>query len=54
VHCYLPDGTLAGKILIPEPLANVTFGGVKKNHLFICGTTTLYAVYLNRRSVRWP
>ena len=54
VHCYLPDGTLAGKILIPETVANVTFGGVKKNRLFICGTTSLYAVYLNRRGVQWP
>ncbi len=49
VHCYLPDGTLIGKILVPEVVANVTFGGVKKNRLFICGTTSLYSVYLNRR-----
>ncbi len=49
VHCYLPDGTLVGKILVPEVVANVTFGGVKKNRLFICGTTSLYSVYLNRR-----
>ena len=27
VHCYDPDGTLIGKILIPEIVANVTFGG---------------------------
>lgn len=54
VHCYLPDGTLAGKILIPEVVANVTFGGVKKNRLFVCGTTSLYAVYLNRRGIQWP
>jgi len=24
----------------------LTFGGVKRNRLFICGTTSLYAVYL--------
>ncbi len=54
VHCYLADGTLAGKILIPEVVANVTFGGPKKNRLFICGTTSLYAVYLNRRGAQWP
>jgi gluconolactonase len=46
VHCYLPDGTLIGKILIPELVANVTFGGAKLNRLFICGTTSLYSVYL--------
>ena len=46
VHCYDPDGTLIGKILIPETVANLTFGGAKRNRLFICGTTSLYAVYL--------
>lgn len=46
VHCYEPDGTLIGKILIPEIVANVTFGGTKRNRLFICGTTSLYSVML--------
>ena len=40
------DGTLIGKILIPELVANVTFGGAKLNRLFICGTTSLYSIYL--------
>jgi gluconolactonase len=46
VHCYDPDGTLIGKILIPEIVSNVCFGGPALNRLFICGTTSLYAVYL--------
>jgi gluconolactonase len=46
VHCYDVDGTLIGKILIPETVANVTFGGSKLNRLFICGTTSLYSIYL--------
>jgi gluconolactonase len=46
VHCYDPDGTLIGKILIPEILSNVVFGGPKRNRLYICGTTSLYAVML--------
>ncbi len=52
VHCHAPDGTLLGKILIPETVANVCFGGAKLNRLFICGTTSLYAVYLNARGAR--
>jgi gluconolactonase len=44
VHCYDPDGTLIGKILVPEVVANVVFGGPKRNRLFICGTTSLYAM----------
>ena len=46
VHCYDADGTLIGKILIPEIVGNVTFGGPKRNRLFICATTSLYAVLL--------
>lgn len=51
VHCLSPDGTLIGKIHIPELVANVCFGGPKLNRLFICGTTSLYAVYLNVNGV---
>lgn len=46
VHCYDTDGTLIGKILIPELVSNVCFGGPKLNRLFICGTTSLYSCYL--------
>lgn len=46
VNCYDPDGTLIGKVLIPEIVANVTFGGAKRSRLFICGTTSLYSVLL--------
>ncbi|MDE2385950.1 MAG: SMP-30/gluconolactonase/LRE family protein [Alphaproteobacteria bacterium] len=46
VHCYLPDGSLIGKVKIPELVSNVCWGGPKLNRLFICGTTSLYSVYL--------
>jgi gluconolactonase len=52
VHCLSADGKLLGKILIPEFVANVCFGGAKLNRLFICGTTSLYSVYLNVNGVR--
>jgi gluconolactonase len=47
VHCLTADGHLLGKVLVPEVVANVCFGGAKRNRLFICGTTSLYATYLN-------
>jgi len=47
VHCYAPDGTLLGKILIDEVVANLVFGGIKKNRLFICATTTIRSIYVN-------
>ena len=50
VHCNASDRSLLGKILIPETVANVCFGGPKLNRLFICGTTSLYSVYLNSRA----
>jgi gluconolactonase len=50
VHCHASDGSLLGKILIPETVANVCFGGPKLNRLFICGTTSLYSVFLNTRA----
>jgi gluconolactonase len=51
VHCYAPDGRLIGKVLIPEFVANVCFGGAKLNRLFICGTTSLYSAYLTVNGV---
>lgn len=50
VRCHAPDGTLLGRIVVPETVANVCFGGPKLNRLFICGTTSLYSVFLNTRA----
>jgi gluconolactonase len=51
IHCLAPDGSLIGKIHVPELVANVCFGGAKLNRLFICATTSLYSVYLNVNGV---
>lgn len=51
VHCLNSEGELIGKILIPELVANVCFGGPKLNRLFICATSSLYSVYLNVNGV---
>jgi len=44
VHCYSPSGELMGKILIPEKVANLCFGGPQRDRLFITATTSLYSV----------
>ncbi|HEX3481256.1 MAG TPA: SMP-30/gluconolactonase/LRE family protein, partial [Kofleriaceae bacterium] len=54
VHCYAPDGTLLGKIAVPEIVANLCFGGPKRNRLFICATTSLYAIYVAVRGATRP
>ena len=54
VHCIGPDGRLLGKILVPEVVSNICFGGRAKHRLFITATTSVYSVILNRRGVQWP
>lgn len=54
VHCLAPDGRLLGKVLIPEPVSNLCFGGRAKHRLFITATTSVYSVILNRKGMQWP
>ena len=46
VHIFAPDGDRIGQILLPEICSNVCFGGTKRNRLFMTGSTSLYAVYV--------
>jgi len=50
VFCYAPDGKHLGTIPIGEIVANVCFGGPRRNRLYICGQTSLYSIYLNTRA----
>jgi gluconolactonase len=52
IHCYEPDGTLIGKVKVPEVVANCAWGGPKRNMLYICGTTSLYGVRLMVNGVK--
>jgi gluconolactonase len=54
VHCIDPAGHLMGKIFVPHRVSNLTFGGRMKNRLFIGGSHTLYAIFLNRRGAQTP
>jgi gluconolactonase len=54
VHCFAPDGDPIGKIHLPECCANLCFGGPKKNRLFMAGSTSIYAVYLEALGAQWP
>ncbi len=49
VHCFAPDGTLVGKLRLPEKTSNLVFGGLKRNWLFMTATTSVYAIMLNVR-----
>lgn len=54
VHCFDPDGTLIGKLLLPEVVANLTFGGIKRNELYITASSSLYSLRVNFNGVRYP
>lgn len=54
VHCFAPNGTRLGKILLPETVANLCFGGPRRNRLFITATSSLYAVYLTTTGAQRP
>jgi gluconolactonase len=47
VTVHSPDGKLIGRIRLPEVCANITFGGPKRNRLFMAAGQSLYAVYVN-------
>lgn len=51
VHCIAPDGTVLGRIHVPETVSNLCFGGRARHVLFITATTSLYSIALNRRGL---
>ncbi len=54
VHVLDPDGTLLGKLHVPEKVANLTFGGPRRNDLYITGTTSLYTIRLRVTGAPFP
>ncbi|NQZ69753.1 MAG: SMP-30/gluconolactonase/LRE family protein [Lentisphaeria bacterium] len=46
VHIFTPEGDLIGKIHLPEICANICFGGVKRNRLFMAGSQSIYSLYV--------
>lgn len=54
VHCYAPDATLLGRIHLPEVCANLCFGGIKKNRLFMTASRSLYALYVDALGAQIP
>jgi gluconolactonase len=47
VRVHHPDGALLAFLHTPEVVANLCFGGTKRNRLFLCGSTSIYALYVN-------
>ena len=53
VHVFNPTGKLIGRIDLPERCANLCFGGVHRNRLFMAASTSLYALYVNTQGVAY-
>jgi len=49
VMVFSPDGECIGRIQLPERCANLCFGGRRRNRLFMAGSQSLYALYVNTR-----
>jgi gluconolactonase len=54
VHIFAPDGALLGKVLVPQRVSNLTFGGPRRNRLFITATTSVYLVYVAATGAQLP
>jgi gluconolactonase len=54
LHCVDRDGTLLGKLLLPEVCANLTFGGAQRNVLYITATNLLLSVRVSVRGASYP
>lgn len=54
VQVLHPDGTLLGKIAVPEKVGNLCFGGPRGDALFIVASSSLYRIVLNTRGAARP
>jgi gluconolactonase len=54
VHVYTGSGVLLGKIKTPKVAANLSFGGPKRNWLFICATDSLHVLYTAANGIQRP
>lgn len=54
LHCVDRDGTLLGKLLLPEVCANLTFGGAQRNVLYVTATNLLLSVRVSVRGASYP
>ncbi|MBB5851531.1 SMP-30/gluconolactonase/LRE family protein [Amycolatopsis umgeniensis] len=47
LHCFAPDGTRIGKLHVPEVCSNLTFGGPRRNDLFVTASSSVYTLRVN-------
>ncbi len=51
VFVFTPEGEKIGVIHLPEVVSNLTFGGIKRNRLFITASRSIYSLYVETQGV---
>jgi len=51
VHVFDSTGTLIGRIDLPERCANLCFGGLHRNRLFMAASTSVYSLFVNTQGL---
>ena len=51
VFVFTPEGEKIGVIHLPEVVSNITFGGIKRNRLFITASQSIYSIYVEAQGV---
>ena len=47
VHCFAPDGSRLGKVLVPQVVSNICFGGPDGHRLYITATSAVYRIFVD-------
>jgi len=54
IHAFDPNGEPLGLIRMPEVVANLTWGGPRGRTMYVCATSSVYAIEMSVRSGRHP
>lgn len=54
VICFACDGTPLGRIRVPQKVSNLTFGGDRRNRMFITATKSLYSIFVATTGTQVP
>jgi gluconolactonase len=54
VQIFLPDGTYAGTIWVPQYPVSITFGGANNDVLYMVGESSVWSIQTKVRGFRYP
>jgi len=54
VQIFLPDGTYAGTVWMPQYPVSVTFGGARRDVLYMVGESSVWSIQTRVHGFRHP